>query len=882
MALPAQLLTKSRRDNVNSWGVPFRGKGGYNPPSMAVKRWGDYEIDFDRVLGRGGMGAVYVGRQVSVDRPAAIKVLKKELTENPDFVKRFHREAALLAKLVDTHVVQVFGAGEAEGQHFYAMEYIDGEDLSSRLRRGYKFTLEEILQVAFRVGRALAAAWRHRIVHRDIKPSNIIVTKDNAIKVMDFGLAKNPEMDYTQSEIIMGTAKYMSPEQAQGAPCDIRSDMYSLGVVLYELAAGRPPFVGDTLTSLLYQQVHKRPTPPREVNPAVPEPLEALILKLMAKSPDDRFQTPDELVSAVRDILEEVTPEEKTTLMTQIAGGPRRPSTKMDKAQVAAARRRPWALYVGLAAGLAALGAGAYFAYDAARARAPQLQKVPDAPPETTPVTASIPAPEPAPVAPAPQPEAPEIPPWAEAKSRGLEAFAAGRWVEAYTNLELARDLGASDVDDKIRHARARDLLDRGDSQPDDEKALEHYEQARKYLDDAETLRKIRSCSYRVWSRRAERHQGGDWTEAAAAWAKAAEFADESQRAPAEANRGFCETYAEAIRARVNGDWPKALDLFKNLAREPRGYADALEKEIRRAEEEVRAAAEAERAKIRKEYEELLAKVKDAVARLAWAEARSLLDRVAEPRFASLPKDEAAGVAGEVQIALAAPPGMVYVPGGEFTMGASGPLARDHEGPPGKASTEAFYIDLRETTVGEYADFLKALGDGGHHAGCAKDEPLGKSHVPDGWDSQGERPGAPVTFVDWWDAASYAAWRGKRLPTEVEWEKAAGFDPQGRRAYPWGASYRKEEGRSFLGCEAMGGGVIEWTASWFDRYTWSSVSHFDFGQKKKVLRGGVLLAEDAERDARVTRRHWYHPSYRSSKIGFRCVRDIQDRKQEER
>jgi iron(II)-dependent oxidoreductase len=225
---------------------------------------------------------------------------------------------------------------------------------------------------------------------------------------------------------------------------------------------------------------------------------------------------------------------------------------------------------------------------------------------------------------------------------------------------------------------------------------------------------------------------------------------------------------------------------------------------------------------------------------------------------------------------------MVYVPAGEFQMGDAGPRAREIEGPAYAVTLPAFYIDLRETTVGEYAEFLKALEGGASVAGGPRDVPSGKSHAPDGWEDQKGNPGDPVTGVDWWDAAVFAAWKKKKLPSEAEWEKAAGFDPQGRRAYPWGQEYRKEGGPGFLGCEAMGGGVIEWTSSWFDKYPGSPASHFDFGLKKRVLRGGVLLAEDSARDARVTHRKWYPPTYRSRRIGFRCAKDIRETKEDER
>jgi iron(II)-dependent oxidoreductase len=197
------------------------------------------------------------------------------------------------------------------------------------------------------------------------------------------------------------------------------------------------------------------------------------------------------------------------------------------------------------------------------------------------------------------------------------------------------------------------------------------------------------------------------------------------------------------------------------------------------------------------------------------------------------------------------------------------------EGPgEGEVEVGPFFLDEREVTAGEYARFLQALEEGGgHHAGCPKEEPPGKLHVPDSWTSQA--PEAAVVNLDWWDAASYAAWAKKRLPREVEWERAAGFDPAGgRRAYPWGEKFQKEGGRSFLGIEALGGGVIEWTSDWFQKYPWAAAGHVDFGERYRVLRGGVLLEQDAERDARVAHRHWYLPTKRSPKIGFRCAKDV--------
>jgi formylglycine-generating enzyme required for sulfatase activity len=202
---------------------------------------------------------------------------------------------------------------------------------------------------------------------------------------------------------------------------------------------------------------------------------------------------------------------------------------------------------------------------------------------------------------------------------------------------------------------------------------------------------------------------------------------------------------------------------------------------------------------------------------------------------------------------------------------------QDVEGPESDRDVGPLFMDDHEATVAEYGAFLKELSSsGGHHPGCPKEEPPGKSHVPDNWEAQ--RPQTSVTGVDWWDAASYAAWAKKRLPREAEWEHAASFEPAGgRRAYPWGEKFQKEAGKSFLGIDGLGSGVMEWTADWFQKYPGSDASHSDFGERYKVLRGGVLLEQDAERDARVTHRHWNLPSKRSVKIGIRCVKDVEPR-----
>ncbi|HYE98317.1 MAG TPA: bifunctional serine/threonine-protein kinase/formylglycine-generating enzyme family protein, partial [Planctomycetota bacterium] len=682
---------------------------------MPVKTWGDYEVDFDRILGRGGMGAVYMGRQVSVDRPAAIKLLKKELTQDPSFVRRFHREASLVARLVDPHIVQVFGAGEADGQHFYAMEYVQGEDLARRLKRGERFGPDLVLRVAQAVGQALASAWKHKIVHRDIKPSNIVVTVDGAIKVLDFGLAKSQDVDLTVSDAIMGTAKYMSPEQAQGEAVDVRSDLYSLGVVLYELTVGAAPFQADTPTAMMYKHAHEKPRPPRELDGRISPELDALIMRLLAKDPAGRFPNPEALLSAVKAVQDGVSPEEKSTLYNETVR-----VTPPSAATPLPAPRRSSGLALGLSLGLAGalVAAGGYFLVQAAM----------NAPPSPAGPAAALRPPPPPPASSAPSPP---IPPWREPADRGLDALGRGEFGSAAVLLEEAARLGAPELGDKILQAKVSDLVARGDALGDDPaRALEAYEAARALSDTEAIRRKIARVSFERWSRSARKGEGGDWKQAAADWARALPFADPELHPQIEARRRFCETYAEAVRARVAGDWPKAAAAFEELAKDPREYAASIDVELRRAREETARMAEAALAARRREFDAVVEEVRTAHRRAAWAEAKAALERTREAKYAEFPRDGLEPLEREIGRALAAPPGMVYVPGGAFRMGGG----REVEGPAeGDAATGPFYLDDRETTVAEYAEFLSALGESGHHAGCPKDEPAGKRHDPDGF-----------------------------------------------------------------------------------------------------------------------------------------------------
>jgi eukaryotic-like serine/threonine-protein kinase len=256
---------------------------------------GRYELT--HLVARGGMAQVYRAIDLQLDRPVALKVLFPELSVDKTFVERFRREAQAAANLSHPNIVPVFDWGEDDGVYFIVMEYIDGRSLSAVLRDPQKLAPNQIAQIGAGVAAALAFAHRHGVVHRDVKPGNILITPDGEVKVTDFGIARavNTEESLTQTGAVMGTAAYFSPEQAEGKTVDARSDIYSLGVVLYEMAAGRPPFTGDSPVAVASKHVRDQPELPRVANSACPPALEAVIMKAMAKDPASRYGSAEEL-----------------------------------------------------------------------------------------------------------------------------------------------------------------------------------------------------------------------------------------------------------------------------------------------------------------------------------------------------------------------------------------------------------------------------------------------------------------------------------------------------------------------------------------------------------------------------------------------------------
>jgi hypothetical protein len=271
-----------------------------------VGRFGPYEVE--GVLGRGGMGVVLKARDPALGRPVAIKVLAVQLATSPEARLRFAREARAAAAVVHDHVVAIYAVDEAGGLPYLVMPYLAGASLQDRIDRGRPAAVEEILRIGMQAASGLAAAHAQGLVHRDIKPANILLEDGvERVKITDFGLARAADdVRLTGNGVLAGTPEYMSPEQARGEPVDARSDLFSLGGVLYALATGHAPFRADSALGVLRRVCDEAPKPVREINPAVPDWLAAVIERLMAKDPADRYRSAAEVADLLGRGLAEV------------------------------------------------------------------------------------------------------------------------------------------------------------------------------------------------------------------------------------------------------------------------------------------------------------------------------------------------------------------------------------------------------------------------------------------------------------------------------------------------------------------------------------------------------------------------------------------------
>jgi serine/threonine-protein kinase len=293
-----------------------------------------YELG--EILGFGGMSEVHLARDVRLHRDVAVKVLRADLARDPSFYLRFRREAQNAAALNHPAIVAVYDTGEAETPSgplpYIVMEYVDGVTLRDIIHNDGPMPPRRALEVIADACQALNFSHQHGIVHRDVKPANIMISKAGAVKVMDFGIARalaDGGNSVTQTAAVIGTAQYLSPEQARGEQVDARSDVYSLGCVLYELLTGEPPFVGDSPVAVAYQHVREDPVPPSHKHGGISAELDAVVLKALAKNPDNRYQSAAEMrADLVRvhsgekpEAPKVLTPAERTLMMASRPGG---------------------------------------------------------------------------------------------------------------------------------------------------------------------------------------------------------------------------------------------------------------------------------------------------------------------------------------------------------------------------------------------------------------------------------------------------------------------------------------------------------------------------------------------------------------------------------
>src|SRR6202046_3740077 len=246
-----------------------------------------------QLLGEGGMGTVYKARDREVDRLIALKVIRPELAQNADALHRFKQELILARQVTHRNVIRIFDLGEADGMKFITMEFIDGRDLKSLIREKGKFTPEDAIQIVVQVCKALEVSHAEGVIHRDLKPQNIMVDEQGKVSVMDFGIARGMEAGggMTQTGALVGTPEYMSPEQAKGQHLDARSDLFSLGIIFYELLTGYSAFKADTAMATLWKRTHEAARPPIELEPGIPRAISEMVVQCLEIDRERRYQS---------------------------------------------------------------------------------------------------------------------------------------------------------------------------------------------------------------------------------------------------------------------------------------------------------------------------------------------------------------------------------------------------------------------------------------------------------------------------------------------------------------------------------------------------------------------------------------------------------------
>lgn len=265
-----------------------------------------------RTIGEGGMANVYLAHDTILDRDVAVKILRGDLADDEKFVRRFQREAISASSLSHPNIVEMYDVGEDEGQYYIVMEYVDGKTLKSLVKRRGSLTLTEVIDIMLQLTSAVACAHDSYIIHRDIKPQNVLIKEDGTVKITDFGIAMALNSnELTQTNSVMGSVHYLPPEQANGSGSTIKSDIYSLGILMFELLTGKLPFKGDNAVEIAIKQMRDQIPSVCSINPEIPQAIENIILKACAKNPKNRYENVLEMHDDIKNSLNEDRKEEK-------------------------------------------------------------------------------------------------------------------------------------------------------------------------------------------------------------------------------------------------------------------------------------------------------------------------------------------------------------------------------------------------------------------------------------------------------------------------------------------------------------------------------------------------------------------------------------------